>query len=85
MFMLQEVEQQNTTATAVVSKKGLQVEHLKQKSHQIKFQPDEIVQHITSRLKYQQIGWDNFANNAKYLIPKTLNDKMLLFLRSISP
>lgn len=32
-----------------------------------------------------QINWETFADSAKHLMPKTIKDKMYLFLRAIAP
>jgi|LakMenEpi03Aug12_release.lakeMendotaPanAssembly.Ray.scaffolds.fasta_scaffold4495778_1 hypothetical protein len=51
-------------------------------------QAESVVDHMLSILGSNikdEVSWEDFQSKIKYLIPKTMPDKMDLFLKSIAP
>jgi len=61
----------------------------KRANNVLQLQPDAVIKHIkkilgkdTHDISSEQISWDNFSRKTKTLIPKTLTEKMTLFLKA---
>ena len=73
------------------AQKHLSFQAICEQSKMVKFQPKMVVQHLLgvmqqhNRHNEQHVNWKKFSDQIVYLLPKTNQDKMTVFLRAIAP